>query len=326
MKKMWIIGCLAILVMVFISFSNPVLAQSERKIINFNAGCLPGSFAQLGVGISRIVHSNLSDVELNVIPNLSSFVNAKAIGRGDGGFGLVQSDIAYYALKGLKPLFEKPIPNIRGIASLYPDTFHIFARKDAKINSVSDLRGKRVAIVAVGEPKSGPEQNAMEILEVYGMRLEDLGKVEWLTINEGINFLKDNKVDAFFLLAGVGSPDPARAISHPETVIVPIDGAHVDALMKKHSHYARGKIPPGVYKGIEAEISTISVWTLFAAGAELETDIVYRITKALFDNTAVMSAAHGLGKQVKLENALLGMPIPLHPGAEKFYREKGVIK
>jgi len=280
----------------------------------------------LGVGISRIVYVNLSDVEMNMIPNISSFVNAKAIGRGDGGFGIVQSDIAYYALKGLKPLFEKPIQNIRGIASLYPETLHIFARKDAKINSVSDLRGKRVAIVAVGEPKSGPEQNAVEILEIYGMRLEDLGKVEWLTINEGINFLKDNKVDAFFLMAVMGSPDPTRAISQPETVIVPIDGAHVDALMKKYPQYARGKIPAGVYKGIDAEISTISVWMIFAVKEELQADIVYRITKALFENTAVMSAAHGLGKQVKLENALGGMSIPLHPGAEKFYREKGVIK
>lgn len=272
------------------------------------------------------MHANLSDVEMNMIPNISSFVNARAIGREDGGFGLVQSDIAFYALKGSKPLFEKPIRNIRGIASLYPETLHIFARKDAKINSVSGLKGKRVAIVAVGEPKSGPEQNVVEILEVYGIKLGDLGKVEWLTINEGIDFLKDNKVDAFFLMAVMGSPDPARAISQPDTVMVPIDGAHVDALMKKHPQYARGKIPVGVYKGVEAEISTISVWMIFAAKEELQADIVYRITKALFENTAVMSAAHGLGRQVKLETALAGMSVPLHPGAEKFYREKGVVK
>jgi TRAP transporter TAXI family solute receptor len=272
------------------------------------------------------VHANLSDVEMNMIPNISSFVNAKAIGREDGGFGIIQSDIAYYALKGLKPLFEKPIPNIRGIASLYPETLHIFAHKEAKINSVSDLRGKRVAIVAVGEPKSGPEQTAMEILEVYRMRLEDLGKVEWLTINEGINYLKDNKVDAFFLMSVMGSPDPTRAISQPETVIIPIDDTHVDALVKRHSHFARAKIPVGVYKGVDREISTISVWMIFAAKEELQADIIYRITKALFENTAVMSAAHGLGKQVKLENALKGMSIPLHTGAEKYYKEKGMIK
>jgi TRAP transporter TAXI family solute receptor len=150
--------------------------------------------------------------------------------------------------------------------------------------------------------------------------------VEWLTINEGINFLKDNKIDAFFLMAVMGSPDPARAISQPETMMVPIDDAHVDALMKKHSQYARGKIPAGVYKGIDAEISTISVWMIFAVKEELQADIVYRITRAFFENTAVMSAAHGLGKQVKLENALRGMSIPLHPGAEKFYKEKGMIK
>ena len=258
---------------------------------------------------------------MNMIPNISSFVNAKAIGRGDGGFGLIQSDIAYYALRGLKPLFENPIPNIRGIASLYPETLHILARKEANINSVSDLRGKRVAIVAVGEHKSGPEQNAVEVLEVYGMRLEDLGKVEWLSITEGINYLKNNKVDAFFVMAVTGSlPLP------PDTVIVSIDGAHVDALLKKHSHYGRAKIPAGVYKGVDGEISTISVWMIFSVKEELPADVVYRITRALFENTAVMAAAHGLGKQVKLENALKGISIPLHLGAEKFYKEKGMIK
>lgn len=258
---------------------------------------------------------------MNMIPNISSFVNAKAIGREDGGFGIIQSDIAYYALTGLKPLFEKPIPNIRGIASLYPETLHILTHKDANIHSVSDLRGKRVAIVAVGPPKSGPEQNAREVLEVYGMRLEDLGKVEWLTITEGMNYLKNNKVDAFFVMAVTGSFSLP-----PDTVIVSIDEAHVDALIKKHSHYGRAKIPAGVYKGVDVEILTISVWMIFAAKDELPADIVYRITKALFENTAVMAAAHGLGKQVKLENALKGMSIPLHPGAERFYREKGVIK
>lgn len=258
---------------------------------------------------------------MKMIPNISSFVNANAIGREDGGFGLVQSDIAYYALYGVKPLFEKPIANIRGIASLYPETLHLLARKDANIHSVSDIRGKRVAIVAVGPPKSGPEQNAMEVLEAYGMKIKDLGKVEWLTVTEGMNYLKNNKVDAFFVMAVMGSlPLP------PDTVLVSIDSAHVDALLKKHPHYGRAKIPAGVYKGIEGETSTISVWMIFSVKEELPGEMVYRITKALFENTAVMSAAHGLGKQVKLETALSGMSIPLHPGAEKFYKEKGVIK
>jgi hypothetical protein len=280
----------------------------------------------LGVGIERIVTANLPGVDVNMIPNISSFVNARAIGRGDAGFGIVQGDIAYYALKGFKPLFEKPASNIRGVAALYSESIHVLARKDANIHSVSDLRGKRVAVVAVGERKSGPEQNAMQILEAYGMRLEDLGKVEWLTINESINFLKDNKIDAFFLLAVVGSPDPARAISQPGMVVIPIDRAPADALMKKYAHYAKAKIPTGVYKGLEAEVPTLSVWNLFVANADLEADIVYQATKAFFENTAVMSAAHGLGKAVKLETALMGMSIPLHPGAEKYYREKGMVK
>jgi len=283
-------------------------------------------YSHLGVGISRIAHENFSDVEVNMKPNISSFLNAKAISSGDADLVIVQNDIAYYALKGLKPLFEKPVPNIRGIASLYPETVHILARKDAKINSVVDLRNKKVAVVAVGAPKSGPEQNALQILEAYGLRFEDLAKVEWLTINESMDFLIENKIDALFLLGVVGYPDIARTASQIETVIVPIDDAHAEVMIKKYPYYAKGRIPGGVYKGVDAVVPTVSVWTMLAGKAELEEGIVYRMTKAIFENTKTMSAAHGLGKQVKLENALVGMSIPLHPGAEKFYREKGGIK
>lgn len=278
------------------------------------------------MGIERIVTSNLPDVEVNVIPNISSFVNARAIGRGDAGYGIVLGDIAYYAFKGVKPYFEKPVGNIRGVATLFPETMHIVARKDANIRSVPDLKGKRVAVVAIGERKSGPEGNAVQILEAYGMRLEDLGKVEWLTITESINNLRNNKVDALFLLTITGSPDPVGAVSVPEAVIVPIDGAPADALMKKYGHYTKAKIPAGLYKSVTADVPTVAVWNLFAANADLDADIVYRTTKAIFENTNVMSAAHGLGRAVKLDTALMGMAIPLHPGAQKYYKEKGLIK
>jgi len=280
-------------------------------------------YFHLGVAISRIAHENFSDVEVNMKPVISSIINSKLIGSGDADFVIVQNDIGFYALKGLKPLFEKPVPNIRGVASLYSECVHILARKDAEINSVADLRGKRVA---VGPPKSGPEQNALQILEAYGMRFEDLGKVEWLTINESMNFLKDNKIDALFFLGAVGYAAIVGTASQIETVIVPIDDAHAELLMKKYPYYAKGKVPAGIYKGIDAGVSTVSVWTMLAAKAELEEDIVYQITKAIFENTKTISAAHAVGKQVKLENALVGIPIPLHIGAEKFYKEKGMIK
>ena len=141
-----------------------------------------------------------------------------------------------------------------------------------------------------------------------------------------MNFLKDNKIDALFFLGAVGYPAIVGKASQIETVIVPIDDAHAELLMKKYPYYAKGKVPAGIYKGIDAGVPTVSVWTMLAAKAELEEDIVYQITKAIFENTKTLSSAHAVGKQVKLENSLAGMSIPLHPGAVKFYKEKGVMK
>jgi hypothetical protein len=280
-------------------------------------------YFHLGVAISRIAHENVPEIAVNMTPVISSIINSKLIGSGEADFVIVQNDIGFYALRGWKPLFEKSVPNIRGVASLYSECVQILARKDAKINSVADLKGRKVA---VGPPKSGPEQNSLQILEAYGLKFEDLGKVEWLTINESMNFLKENKIDALFFLGAVGYPAITGTASQIETVMVPIDDAHADLLIKKFPFYAKGKIPAGIYKGIDTGVPTVSVWTMLAARAELEEDIVYQMTKAIFENTKTMSAAHAVGKQVKLENALVGMPIPLHMGAEKFYREKGMVR
>jgi hypothetical protein len=280
-------------------------------------------YFHLGVAISRIANENLPDIEVNVKNVTSSVINSKLVASGDADLVTVQNDIAFYALKGLKPLFDKPVPNIRGVASLYSEHVHILARKDANIASVGDFKGKRVAVGPFG---TAPEQNALQILDAYGMKLGDLGKVEWLTINESMNYLTNNRIDALFYLGGLGAPAIGGTASKLETVIVPIDDIHAEILVKKYPYYVRAKIPPRIYKGIEQEVPTVSVWTMLAVSAELGEDIVYKITKAVFENTKVMAEAHGVGKQVKLENALVGMSVPLHLGAVRFYKEKGVMK
>jgi TRAP transporter TAXI family solute receptor len=281
-----------------------------------------GVYYPLAGALSRIAHERLPDIKITVESSGASVANAKLIASGDADLAILQNDIAFYALQGTKPMFDKAVPNIRGVAALYPEHCQIHARKDAKIATVKDLKGKRVAVGPLG---SGTEQNAMQILEAYGLKFEDLGKVERLSAAESSDYLKDGRIGAAFYTVGVGASAIVDSAMMVETLIVPIDGAQADALVRKYPFYAKDKIPAGIYKGI-GDVPTVAVLAILVAKAELEEDMVYRITKAMWEGIKTIEGAHAKGKEVKLEKALIGMPIPLHPGADKFYKEKGLKK
>jgi TRAP transporter TAXI family solute receptor len=281
-----------------------------------------GVYFPLAGALSRIAHEKLPDIKITVESSGASVANAKLIASGDADLAILQNDIAFYALQGTKPMFDKAVPNIRGVAALYPEHCQIHARKDAKIATVKDLKGKRVAVGPLG---SGTEANTMQILEAYGLKFEDLAKVERLSAAESSDYLKDGRIDAAFYTVGAGASAIVDTAMMVETVIVPIDGGQAEALIKKYPFYAKDKIPAGLYKGI-GEVPTVAVLAILVAKAELEEDMVYRITKAMWENISRIETAHAKGKEVKLEKALIGMPIPLHPGADKFYKEKGLKK
>ncbi|MBS3919608.1 MAG: TAXI family TRAP transporter solute-binding subunit [Deltaproteobacteria bacterium] len=322
MKRKIFVGVVILCLVVFVSAMRSDLAYGSRKFVSIASGWVVGVYFPLAGALSRIAHEKLPDIKITVESSGASVANAKLIASGDADLAILQNDIAFYALHGTKPMFDKAVPNIRGVAALYPEACHIHARKDAKIASVRDLKGKKVAVGPLG---SGTEQNAIQILEAYGLKFEDLSKVERLSAAESADYLKDGRIDAAFYTVGVGASaivDPALMI---ETLIVPIDGAEADALAKKYPFYAKDRIPAGIYKGI-GDVPTVAVLAILVAKAEMEEDMVYRITKAMWENIGRIESAHAKGKEVKLEKALIGMPIPLHPGAEKFYKEKGLKK
>jgi len=323
MKKKLFVGMLILCLVVFFTALQSDLAFGARKFVSIASGWVVGVYFPLAGAISRIAHEKLPDIKITVESSGASVANAKLIASGDADLAILQNDIAFYALQGTKPMFDKTVPNILGVASLYPEHVQIQARKDAKIASVRDLKGKRVSVGPLG---SGTEQNAIQILEAYGMKLDDLGKVERLTATESSDYIKDNRVDAAFYTVGVGAPGLTDTALMTECVIVSVEGPQVEALIKKYPYYAKDKVPAGVYKGTDKEVPTVSVLAILVAKSELEEDIVYRITKAIFENISRIETAHAKGKEVKLEKALVGMPIPLHPGAAKFYKEKGMVK
>jgi len=323
MKNKRVAGLMVLaLVMALMAFHSGT-ALAAKRFVSIASGWVTGVYYPLAGAMSRIAHEKLPDIKITVESSGASVANAKLIGSGEADFGILQNDIAFYAFKGVKPMFEAPITNIMGVTSLYPEHCQIHARKDAKIKTPADLKGKRVAVGPLG---SGTEQNAMQILSAYGLKFEDLSKVERLSATESADYLKDNRIDAAFYTVGVGASAIVDTALFVDSLIVPIDGAQADALQKKYPYYSKATVPAGIYKGVDQPVPTVAVLAILVTKKELETDMVYRITKAMFENIDRIHTAHAKGKEVTLEKALDGMPIPLHPGAEKYYKEKGLIK
>ncbi len=253
-----------------------------------------------------------------------SVANIDAVKAGMLESGFAQSDIAYWGYSGTG-IFEGQgkSENLRAIASLYPESIHLVARKDAGIKSVKDLRGKRISL---DEPGSGTLVDALIILEAFGLNEEDV-EANYLKPSPAIAKMRDNELDAFIIVAGYPTSSVAELASSIEAELVPIEGPEVDALIEEYEFFAKDEIPAGTYQGI-GTTPTISVGAQWVVAAEADDDLVFGITSALWHENArtLLDSGHAKGKAITLDTALNGIGIPLHPGAERFYRENGLLK
>jgi len=273
--------------------------------------------------ISRIAWKHLKDQGIKVTAESSgaSVANSKLIGSGDTDFAILQNDIASYAHYGKKGMFDEPIKNLVGVCTLFPEHVQLVSRADSNINSVADLKGKKVAIGPVG---SGTTENAKQILEGWGLTVDDLGKAEQLTASQASDYIKDGRLDAAFFTVAVGAAVIQDTSLLVDSKIVPIDGPNVDKLIKKYPFYAKQIVPGGTYKGNDKDVPTVSVMAMLSARADLEDSIVYSIISAMYGDLPQLRKAHNKFKDISPETGLVGMSIPLHPGAEKYFKEKGI--
>ena len=238
--------------------------------------------------------------------------------------GFAQSDIAHRAYTGTGIYEGKPpVANLRAIANLYPESVHLVARKDAGISSVADLAGKRVSL---DEPGSGTLVDARIILDAYGLSEEDL-QAEYIKPGLAVARMHDGELDAFILVAGYPTGSVVELCASIGCELVPIDGPQVEALLQEYKFFAKDVIPQGTYEGV-LETPTVSVGAQWVVGAEIDEDLVYGITKALWHDNAriLLDDGHAKGRAITLETALDGIGIPLHPGAERYYREVGLLQ
>lgn len=253
-----------------------------------------------------------------------SVANVEAIRDGQLESGLVQADIAYWAYKG-EHIFRrkgKRVEKLRAIANLYPEALHLVVRKDAKITRIQDLRGKRVSL---GPKDSGTRVDAEIILRAFGLTPKSI-KAQYLGPGPSADALREGKLDAIFLVAG----PPAQAIvtlaGSTEIALVPIAGKRVERLRKRYPFFSRGVIPAGAYKN-DGDIETLTVGAQWVVSADMPEELVHAITRALWHRNArqILDDGHPEGRNIKLETALKGLGVPLHPGAARYYREAGLL-
>ena len=260
----------------------------------------------------------------SAVSSRGSVDNVNAIISGLRNSGFAQSDVAYWAYTGTGTMEGKePAKDLRTIAALFQEHIHLVALKKSNINSVKDLKGKRVSL---DEPGSGTYVDAKLILESNGLSTNDV-KAEALKGKAATDALRNGKVDAIFVVAGYPTGAIVELASAVDIKLVPIDGSGAKALTSKYGFFSESPIPSGTYEGVDA-VNTVAVGAQWFTSAKENTDLIYKITKALWNKESrkLMDVGHAKGKTITPDTALSGVGVPLHPGAEKFYKEAGLIK
>ncbi|WP_102108951.1 TAXI family TRAP transporter solute-binding subunit [Oceaniglobus roseus] len=296
-------------------------AAHAQNFINVLTGGTSGVYYPLGVGLSNIYGENIEGVRTQVQSTKASVENLNLLQQGRGEIAFALGDSVAAAWKGDKEAgFPEKLDKLRGIAGIYPNFIQLVALKDSGATTLADLPGMAVS---VGAPASGTELNARAILGAAGMSYDDLGKTEYLPFAESVELMKNRQLDATLQSAGLGVASIRDlSTSVPITVLsIPAEIAE-----KLGAPYQAATIPGGTYDGQDADVPTIAISNYLITHADVSDEVAYQMTKLLFENIETLTSSHQAAAQISLEKALDGMPVPLHPGAERFYREKGMIK
>lgn len=298
---------------------SALASAKASEIINVLTGGTSGVYYPLGVALAKIYADKIPDVRPSVQATKASVENLNLIQQGKGEVAFTLADSLAQAWAGNEEAgFKTRLGKLRAIAGIYPNYIQIVASKESGIKTLADLKGKRLS---VGAPKSGTELNARAILKAAGIKYEDLGKVEYLPFAESVELMKNRQLDATLQSAGLGVASiKDLATSVPITVVeVP-----ASVIAKVGVPYQAATIPAGTYSGQDTPVSTAAVQNFLVTRADANDDLVYEMTKAMFENLPEMAAAHAAARSIKLEDAAKGSPVPLHPGAVRYYKERGV--
>ncbi|MGF3102268.1 TAXI family TRAP transporter solute-binding subunit [Rossellomorea sp. DUT-2] len=291
--------------------------NKEVDFIGIATGGTGGTYYPLGGTFAKIIQDE-TGIKSSASTSGASAENMAAIKDGKTEIAFTQTDIASYASEGTEMFSDNKVENARGIATLYPETIQIVTTKDSGIKSVEDLKGK---VVSVGEAGSGTLLNAKQILEVHGITLEDL-EARNLSFDDSTTGIQDGTIDAAFITSGTPTGAVEGLAATQDITIVPVESGKISELIEKYPYYSEDEIPSGTYSKVDEAVTTVAVRAMLVTNADISEDVIYDVTKAIFENTDAIT--HAKGELIKAEDGLKGMGIELHPGAKKYFDEKGV--
>jgi TRAP transporter TAXI family solute receptor len=292
-----------------------------KQQIRMATGGNTGTYYAFGSAVGQIFQEKLG-IPVTVQSTGASKANIQLIDSGDVELALVQNDVMAYAYQGIDLFAGEQIQSFAALAGIYAEACQVVVNPGAGIASVADLRGKRVS---VGDAGSGVEFNARQIMEAYGLSFDDISKQN-LSFGDSADALKDDKIDAFFCVAGAPTPAIVELATTKSIKILEFDNEHIAALKEKYPFYTVYPIPAGSYGGLDYDIKTVAVKATFIVSKKLPDETVYNLAKTLIESKDAIAIAHPKGKELSAAGAVESIPVDFHPGAKKYFTEIGALQ
>ena len=297
-------------------------ANAQQQFVNVLTGGQSGVYYPMGVALSQIFAKDIPNARSTAQVTKASAENLNLLQAGRGELALALADSVSDAWKGeAEAGFPKKLDKLRGLSATYNNYIQIVANADSGIKTLADLKGKRIS---VGAAKSGTELNARAIFKAAGLAYSDMAKVEYLPFGESVELMKNRQLDATLQSAGLGVASIRDLATAVKIVVIPVPA---DVVAKVgDAAYQPAMIPANTYGGQTEAVATAAIPNFLITHSGVSDDLAYRMAKAMYENIDTLYAAHNAAKSIKRDNAIKGMPVPLHPGAERYYKEVGLIK
>ncbi|MGB7270135.1 MAG: TAXI family TRAP transporter solute-binding subunit [Albidovulum sp.] len=309
-------GLIGAAALVSMGFSTPAAAQEQLSIATGGTG---GVYYPMGGGLAEVINNHVEGYSATAEVTGASVENMGLIATGDADLAIALADTVAQAYSGTGRFEGQQLPMVRGLASLYANMIHIVALEGSGITSLEDLRGKRVSI---GAPGSGTEVNTGAILAANGITYDDIEE-QRLNFNETADALGNGDIDAGFWSVGAPTSSILNLATTQGIVIIALSEAEIDAAMAANDTFAKTTLAGGTYNGVDADIAVLGIPNVLTVSSEMSDDLAYSVTKAMFENIADMQAIHPAANQTTVELTLAATPVPLHPGAIRYFEEIG---
>jgi uncharacterized protein len=315
---------IAVAVLAAAALSSGAALAQQRIFFGIATGGTGGTYYPLGGMLAQLI-SNKATLDGRKITATAeaagaSVANAKLLGTKDIESAFVAADILEAAYNGKNQFANAPIRNLRALGALYPETVQLITRADSGINSVKDLKGKSISS---GSPGSGQYQLVTDLLRVNGLSRNDV-KEDSSSFTQAVDKIKDGNLHATLITAGVPTASVTDFAQSHALKVIPLEGPEIAALLKEQPFYTQVQLPANSYRGQTTAIPTLAVMAIWATHDGVPENVAYEVTKALYENTAIMGQVHVQGRNITLKTATSVGGVPLHPGAQRYFKEKGL--